>query len=113
MAGARVWDPQAVFRIVVGPVGWREMLALMPTGDLLRRLADLVRAYAGPDLAFDVQVILRREDVPDLHMRVGDDVAAPRLGWNTWAKGLPALEDKDDIILDPDRLAHFATKDWL
>ncbi len=118
VAGAQVWDPQAAFRIVVGPVGRADMLALMPTGDLLRRLVDLVRAYAGPDLAFDVQVILRREDVPDLHMQTADGPASPRLGWNTWAKGLPALEDKRDIILDHDRLPPFArvsvpaTKDW-
>ena len=113
VAGARVWDPQAAFRIVVGPVGRREMLALMPTGDLLRRVADLVRAYAGPDLAFDVQVILRREDVPSLQMRAGEDAAAPRLGWNTWAKGLPALQDSHDIILDPDRLPQIVSKDRL
>ena len=112
VAGGKVWDPQAAFRIVVGPVGRRDLLALMPTRPLLHQLADLVRSYAGPDLAFDVQVILRREDVPDLQIGVGDGAAAAQLGWNTWAKGLPALEDKTDIILDLDRLPPLATKDW-
>lgn len=113
VAGDRVWDPQAAFRIVVGPVGFAEMQALMPTRPLLHQLADLVRAYAGPDLAFDVQVILRREDVPELQLGTATGAAAPQLGWNTWAKGLPALEDKTDIILDLDRLPPLASKDGL
>ena len=113
VAGGKVWDPQAAFRIVVGPVGRADMLALMPTRPLLHRLADLVRAYAGPDLAFDVQVILRREDVPELQLGTAAGAMAPQLGWNTWAKGLPALQDKTDIILDLDRLPPLATKDRL
>ncbi len=108
VAGGRIWDVQGAFRVVVGPVDTAGMRALMPDGQVLRRLVDLVRAYAGLDLEFDVQVILRADCVPDLAMpgpdAAGPDAAAaapPRLGWNTWAKSLPALADKADIILDP------------
>ncbi len=103
VAGGRIWDVQGAFRVVVGPVDTAGMRALMPDGPVLRRLVDLVRAYAGLDLEFDVQVILRADCVPDLAMPGPDaaDVAPPRLGWNTWAKSLPALADKADIILDP------------
>jgi type VI secretion system protein ImpH len=102
VAGARVWDAQSAFRVVIGPVDHGQMLDLMPDQPLLRRVVDLVRVYAGVDLAFDVQVILHRDCVPDLCMDVTDKAASPRLGWNTWAKSLPALEDRRDIILDPD-----------
>ena len=109
VAGARVWDVQGSFRIVIGPVRATTMRALMPDQPLLRRLTDLVRVYAGPDLAFDIQVILHRDDVPALQL-AGPDAPdaqdAPRLGWNTWAKHLPALEHKRDIILDPDLVRH-------
>ncbi len=105
VAGARVWDVQGAFRIVVGPVRTAQMLDLMPDQPLLRRLVDLVRVFAGADLAFDVQVILRRDCVPDLRMDPSDSQSAPRLGWNTWAKNLPALDHSRDIILDPDMLA--------
>ena len=103
VAGGRIWDVQGAFRVVVGPVDTAGMRALMPDGPVLRRLVDLVRAYAGLDLEFDVQVILRADCVPDLAMPGPDaaDAAPPRLGWNTWAKSLPALADKADIILDP------------
>ena len=102
VAGARTWDVQGNFRVVVGPVDMRGMRALMPDQPMLRKLVDLVRVYAGLDLGFDVQVVLRRDCVPDLTMCGEDSPDPPRLGWNTWAKSLPALQDKDDILLDPD-----------
>jgi len=101
-AGARVRDVQGAFRVRIGPVGYARFRSLMPEGDLLRRLVDLVRLYADPALAFDVQVILRKADVPQL--RLGTDTEAPRLGRNTWAQHLPALRDADDVVLDPDQL---------
>ena len=105
VAGGRVWDVQGHFRVVVGPVDHAEMLSLAPDAPRLRRLVDLVRAYAGPDLGFDIQVVLRRESVPDLRFDPAMGPGAPRLGWNSWAKFLPALEDRRDIVIDPDRLA--------
>ena len=102
MVGSRTWDAQGTFRIVVGPVRLAQMRALMPDGPMLRQLVDLVRAYVGPEFGFDVQIILARDDLPDLRLDPEAGPAAPRLGWNSWAKSLPALADSDDIILDPD-----------
>jgi type VI secretion system protein ImpH len=109
VAGARIWDVQGNFRIVVGPVDSAGLRSLMPDQPGLRKLVDLVRAYAGPDLGFDVQILLRRDCVPDLSLAPADPRDAPRLGWNTWAKSLPALADKDDIILEPDLVLSHAS----
>ena len=54
------------------------------------------------------QGILHRESVPDLQLDPAAGQTAPRLGWNTWAKSLPALDHKRDIILDPDLVMHTA-----
>ncbi len=104
VAGARSWDVQGHFRVVIGPVDYAQKLALAPDAPQLRRVADLVRAYAGVDLGFDIQVVLRRDCVPDLRFDPAMGPGAPRLGWNSWAKSLPALEDRRDIIIDPDQL---------
>lgn len=101
-AGSRIRDVQGAFRVRIRPVGYAQFRRLMPEGALLRRLVDLVRLYAGPELGFDVQVVLAREDIPPLQMAPED--AAPRLGWNSWAKSLPALRDSEDVVLDPDAL---------
>ena len=63
-----------------------------------------MRAYAGVDLGFDVQVVVRADCVPALQLAGDEGPAAPRLGWNAWAKFLPVPTDKDDIILDPDQV---------
>ena len=105
VAGGRVWDVQGHFRVVVGPIGYAQMLALSPGSPQLAGLIDLVRAYAGPDLAFDIQLVLRRDDVPDFRFDPAPGETAPRLGWNSWAKSLPALADSRDIIIDPDYIS--------
>ena len=44
-----------------------------------------------------MQVILRKEDVPETQL----GAAAPRLGWNAWLRQLPALRDADQALFDP------------
>ncbi len=104
VAGARIRDVQGQFRVVLGPVDEDGMRSLMPDQPGLRRLVDLVRAYAGADLGFDVQVVVRADCVPALQLGAEEGPAAPRLGWNSWAKFLAVPADKDDIILDPDQV---------
>ena len=101
-AGARVRDAQGAFRIRIGPVRLPRFQSLLPGGATLHALVDLVRLYAGPALAFDIQVVLAREDIPPLQL---SPEAPPRLGWTSWAASLPALDDSDALVLDPDRLA--------
>jgi type VI secretion system protein ImpH len=97
VAGAKVWDIQGTFRIVVGPLNYPEFAAFMPGGPALTRLAQLTRLYVGAALTFDIQVVLHREAVPNL--RLGGDEALPaRLGWNTWATGTPMTQDAEDAV---------------
>jgi predicted component of type VI protein secretion system len=57
-------------------------------------LCHLVRLYGGPEFDFDVQLVLRKEDVPECRMAAGDD--GPRLGWNTWMRSQPLPRDADE-----------------
>lgn len=95
--GNKVWDVQSSFRIVLGPVTYRQFLTFIPSGAALRALWDLVRLYVGIEFRFDVQVILKAEEVP--YCRVGGSRDAPsRLGWNTWLKSRPVENDVDDAV---------------
>ena len=98
MAGAAIRDFSGGFRVVVGPLAYADYLALAPGGRAARELFALTRLFVGSGLDFDVQVILRKEDVPfcNLGGKGGD---RPRLGWNSWALGMPAARDSDDAIL--------------
>jgi type VI secretion system protein ImpH len=93
--GERVWDVQGSFRLHIGPLSYAQFLRFMPEGDDLTRLGELTKLYVGPDLSFDVQLTLKKEDVPTLRLGGG---GAPRLGWNTWLRHEPEWRDRDDAV---------------
>lgn len=103
--GDRVWDVQGGFRLRLGPLRYRDFLEALPGGVIPLRVARLTRLYVGPDMSFDLQVVLAREDVPPLRLDPGDGPEAPRLGWNTW---LPAdggfRRDADDAVFTLDHV---------
>ncbi|HTH97156.1 MAG TPA: type VI secretion system baseplate subunit TssG [Stellaceae bacterium] len=99
VAGARMWDVQGQFRIVLGPLTRRQFLDHLPGRPGLQRLVELTRLYAGPELGFDVQLVLRRQEVPDCVLD-GTVEAGPRLGYDGWLASLPMMEDPKDTIID-------------
>lgn len=94
--GAQVWSRDNRFRIVLGPLALADYERFLPRpeGESLRRLAALVRGYAGLELAWDAHLVLRRDEVPP--MRLGGPT---RLGWTTWLPRGPARGDADDLVL--------------
>ncbi|MBE0616353.1 MAG: type VI secretion system baseplate subunit TssG, partial [Proteobacteria bacterium] len=96
IAGARVWDCQQKFRIVFGPLRLADYRRLLPGSDSLKRLTALVRSYIGDELAWDVKVVLQKEEVPELTLG-----QAGQLGWTTWCANEPLKEDPAELHLDP------------
>ena len=99
VAGAGVLDATSTFRVVLGPVDAGAFAALAPGGARMDELVELVRLYMDPGLDFDVQVILRKEDVPEAQL----GASPPALGWNAWLRQLPAQRDADQSVHDPMR----------
>ena len=98
VAGSQVWDVQSRIRVAVGPLNWREFEQLLPGQDRLSAVAELIRLYIGMELEFDIQLILRREDVPLCQLADGHGYQ-PMLGWNTWIGGAAdSVSDADDAI---------------
>jgi type VI secretion system protein ImpH len=102
VAGGRAWDVQSKLRVRLGPLDYDRFTEFMPDrsprperkGFLL--LVHLVRLYAGPELDFDVQPVLRADAVPDLQMSNGPP--GPRLGWNTWLISRQPAVDAGDAL---------------
>jgi type VI secretion system protein ImpH len=96
--GSRFWDQQARFRLCIGPIGRGLFGRLLPSGSEFRVVVQLARFFVGPDLDFDVQLVLRRDEVP--RCRLGDRTPeAPRLGWSTWLGTRPRAADAADAVL--------------
>jgi type VI secretion system protein ImpH len=97
LIGERVWDVEGKFRLRVGPLDYAGFRRLMPSGDVLQPLAQMVRTYAGPQFAFDVQVVLKAAEVPCCRLG-GEGTDPSRLGWNTWALSAEVDHDVSDAV---------------
>ena len=96
IVGSRVWQCQHKFRLKFGPMSLCDYVRMLPGGDSLRRLIAWVRNYVGDEFSWDVQLILKAEEVPQLQLG-----RTARLGWTTWLSSQPFEQDVDDLVLRP------------
>ncbi len=97
VVGSRVWDVQTRFRVRLGPVGYAQFLEFLPGGSAMRRLADLVRLYVGPALEFEVQPVLRKEDVPTARLGSASGEKS-QLTRNSWLASRPRQRDAEEAV---------------
>jgi type VI secretion system protein ImpH len=97
--GERVWDRQYKFRVLFGPLGLDDYRRMLPGGGSLRRLVAMVRNYLGDELDWEVNLILKRDEVPPL--KLGEQ---GELGWTTWVASRPFTTDPADLMLEPLRV---------
>jgi type VI secretion system protein ImpH len=108
VAGGRVWNLQSKFRVRLGPLSYCQFVRLLPdrTPGPDRRafflLAQLVRFYVGPELDFDIQLVLRARDIPECRLSEGE-APGPRLGWNTWLVSQALDNDAGDAVFEGDQ----------
>jgi type VI secretion system protein ImpH len=95
MVGERVWGCQHKFRITLGPLSLADYQSLLPVGERIGRLVALVRNYIGDELAWEVRLVLKREQVPAMCL---DD--STRLGWTTWLGDPLETNDPNDLTFD-------------
>ncbi len=101
LLGGRVWSRQDKFRLVFGPLSLEEYERLLPGGLSFHRLVPIVRNWAGDTLAWDVNLVLRRAEVPAT--RLGQ---YGRLGWTTWLMPRPSPDDAADLFLEAGADSH-------
>lgn len=94
--GRKAWECQQNFRIVLGPLSREQYLKMLPGGESLRHLKDIVRNYVGDELAWDIKLIMKKEDMPSLKLGI-----TGKLGWTSriWSKVID--KDVDALIIDP------------
>lgn len=97
MLGTVVWEQQSKFRIRIGPLNQQEFRTFMPNGSAFVSLARFGNFYAGTSLDFDVQVAIKRSDVPFCVLG-GQGEFAAHLGWSTWLNPSDEGPDLDDAV---------------
>ncbi|HXB72171.1 MAG TPA: type VI secretion system baseplate subunit TssG [Candidatus Acidoferrales bacterium] len=99
VAGDAIWDRQSRIRLKLGPLDQEHYLGFLPSGGAWQPLRALATFYCGSQMEIEVQLILKREQVPRCDL--GDASAGgPRLGWFTWMKsGTEFDRDPGEAIL--------------
>jgi len=94
VVGSRFWECQQKFRIKMGPMSFDEYQRMLPQGSSIRHLDAWVKNYVGDELSWELQLILRASEIPDICLG-----SIGRLGWSTWLGSGTFKQDADDLIL--------------
>jgi len=103
--GGRVWSRSSKFRLRFGPLSLEEFLRMLPGGTSLARLEAIVRNYVGDALDWDLNLVLKRDEVPVA--AVGRDAV---LGHTCWIGRRDSRTDADDLFLSPKGSANAAPR---
>lgn len=101
VVGSRVWSRAAKFRLRIGPLSREDYERLLPGGASLERLAAIVRNHVGDMLDWDVNLVLRAEEVPPAQL--GADT---RLGQTSWIGDRAGKGDADELFVSSRRDIH-------
>jgi type VI secretion system protein ImpH len=99
IAGSQVPDRQYRFRLVLGAMNLADYEKLLPVGANFQVLVDWIRNYVGYEFTWDVQLLLKAEDIP-----VNKLGGSTRLGWTSWLGTHKTTAPAGDLILHPENI---------
>ena len=79
VVGERTWHAQSRFRVVIGPLAFRDYERFLPRGRSSRALHDLIRLYVGLEQSWEIKLVLKKDEVPLAWL--GNSVW---MGWTSW-----------------------------
>lgn len=81
-AGEQILDRSGKFRITIGAVGLETFVSFLPGEESFAQLNELKLILVRDRLQYELEVILRHEEIPDLVLR--QESMAVRMGQTTW-----------------------------
>lgn len=96
--GEEIWNCQHKFRVVCGPLSLDDFRRLLPGADSQDAINALVRNYVGDEFAWDLQLILDKEEVPSVQLG-----SAGQLGWTSWLGERSDNVDASDVVVNLQR----------
>ncbi len=98
VVGDQIWDQQSSVRVKLGPLTLKQYLDFLPNGTAYRPLCGLLGFFAETEFDFDVQLVLKQDEVPPCELGA-EEGAAPQLGWVTWMRSVPFPRNPGDTVL--------------
>lgn len=101
IVGRRVWDINQKFKLILGPMKLKSYEKLVPGSRGFAHLKAWIDSYVGMSFDWDVQLILKGEEIPDF--TVDKKI---RLGFTSWIKkgtDHKDIKDVDDLTISGNR----------
>jgi type VI secretion system protein ImpH len=98
VVGDEIWDQQSRVRVRLGPLPLDQYLEFLPGGEAYRHVKTLAGFFAGGEFDVEIQLVLRREDVPPCEL--SEVEAGPQLGWTSWVKSARFTRDPGETVLE-------------
>jgi type VI secretion system protein ImpH len=98
VVGDEIWDQQSRVRIRLGPLTIKQYVDFLPGGEAYHRIRALTDFYAGGEYDMELQLILKRQEVPPCELTPPGE--GPRLGWTSWMKNQAFGRDPGETILE-------------
>jgi type VI secretion system protein ImpH len=99
VVGNETWDQQSRVRLQLGPLTLEQYTDFLPGHEGYRQLRSLTRFYTGGEFDVEVQLFLRRQDVPACELKPQDG-DGPQLGWTSWMKSAEFPHDAGETVLE-------------
>ena len=91
--GGKSWQRQYKFRVLIGPMELEEFEGLLPGKEKMKLVATIIKNYVGLELNWDVNLILRKEKIPQTKLG-----SYGQLGFTSWLHSQPPTEDSRDFV---------------
>ena len=98
VVGDEVWDQQSRVRIRFGPLTLEQYVDFLPGRAAYRHVRALTRFYAAGEFDVEIQLVLRRDEVPRCELTAGEQ--GPQLAWTSWVKNAAFRRDPGDTVLE-------------
>lgn len=98
VVGDEIWDLHAGVRLRFGPLTRTQYVEFLPGSAGHRALKALLKFYANEEYAFELQLVLKRDETPPCELGA-EGADGTRLGWLTWAKTATIDRDPADTLL--------------
>jgi len=95
--GDTFYDLQSKFLLIFGPLTYAEYVMFLPNGSQFTTMIQLVNFLAGCEQDYEVQMLLKAEEVPYLVLSQSAQDKS-RLGWNTWLKTETGCQDDSQYV---------------
>lgn len=95
VAGEDYWSLDSMAGLRIGPLSRTVFEKFLPGGEWHTILREICRFFSRDEIAFEVQLVLNRLEVPACRLDSGSPL---QLGWTTWMKSKAFKVDPDDVV---------------